>query len=306
MANIKNKLTLFHPKHWPAWLGISLLWMITRLPFRWQITIGKGLGRLLHYFPTKLKYNTETNIRLCFPHLSAAEQKKLVKQNFESLGAGLIEAGMSWWLPDNKLATRVTVSGLEHVEQAFAKGKGIILVGPHFTCLEIIGRLISMQYEFAVMYRPHKKPLVNFIHERFRKKKYTHYIPRNRIRELIRALNNNVAVWYAYDVDGGAKRSVFAPFFGIPTASLNSVSRLVTLTGAAVVPIGFYRRDDNTGYEIKLYPELNNFPSHNDDLVSDATRLNEALERCIREKPEQYVWQYKRFKTRPQGERKFY
>ena len=285
-------------------LGLGLLWVIAHLPARLRFYFGKSIGRLLHLFPGKLKHVTTINIQLCFPELSVKEQQQLAKKNFESLGIGLIEASMAWWLPDHKLQSLFQLHGLEHAENAFAKGKGIILLGPHFMSLEMVGRLISMKYSFAVMYRPHKKRLVAFIQERFRKKHYLQAIPRNRIRQLIRALNNNVAIWYAYDVDGGAKRSVFAPFFGVPTASLTSVSRIVRMSGAAVVPIGFYRHDDKFNYDVVLYPPIEHFPTG--DLEEDALRLNAALEHAIRRKPEQYVWQYKRFKTRPLGEARFY
>ena len=94
-------------------------------------------------------------------------------------------------------------------------------------------------------------------------------------------------------------------FFGIPTASLTAISRLARLTGAAIVPIQFYRRADQQGYDIILSPALSHFPS--EDLTADATRLNACLEAAIRHTPQQYIWQYKRFKTRPQeGEKRFY
>ncbi|HVY53090.1 MAG TPA: lysophospholipid acyltransferase family protein, partial [Gammaproteobacteria bacterium] len=194
--------------------------------------------------------------------------------------------------------------GLEHGEQALAQGRGVILLSPHFTCLEMIGRLVAMQYSFTALFRPHKKKLINFLLQKFRSKQQVNYIPSHRMHLLTTALKNNQPVWYAYDVDGGKKRSVFAPFFGIQSSSLTAVSRLAKLTGAAILPIRFYRRDDNTGYEIMLLPALEQFPSN--DLVADATRLNKCLEEAIRYKPEQYIWQYKRFKTRPMGEKRFY
>lgn len=304
MSNLKKQLALLNPVYWPAWFGIGILWFITRLPARWRLNLGKGIGKLIYAFPSKLKHITEVNIKMCFPELPAEKQKKLAKDNFESLGIGLIEAAMAWWLPDEKLKHLFKIHGLKYIEQALANGKGIILLGPHFTCLEMVGRLISSQYSFAVMYRPHKKRLIAFIQERFRQKHYMQTIPRNRVRQLIRALNNNIAIWYAYDVDGGLKRSVFAPFFGVPTASLTSVSRLVRMSDAAVIPISFFRRDDDFNYDVILYPPIENFPTG--DLEQDATKLNAALECAIREKPEQYVWQYKRFKTRPPGEPRVY
>lgn len=304
MKKSKKQLPLAHPFYWPVWMVFGLLWLITRLPIRWQFGIGTGLGRVLYCFPTQLKRTSIINIQLCLPELTDRQRTLLVKKNFESVGTGIIEAAMAWWMPDHKLKCLFRVTGIEHVENASAKGKGIILVGPHFTCLEMICRLLGMKYTFSVMYRPHKKRLLAFIQERFRTKHNVKYIPRNRVRELYRALENNATIWYAYDVDGGEKRSVFAPFFNVPTASLTAVSRLVQHSGAAVVPISFYRNDEEMLYEIKLLPALENFPS--DNFITDATRLNILLENAVRQKPEQYVWQYKRFKTRPSGEKRFY
>lgn len=304
MSTTKKTRSLANPIYWPAWLGLGILWLVTRLPHRWQIHIGQGLGKLLYFLPTKLGTITEQNIQICFPEMSTKDRKALAKKSMASVGVGLVEAAMAWWLPDDKLNYLVDIHGLEYVEQSFAKGKGIILLGPHYTCLEIIGRLLGMKYAFAVMYRPHKKPFISFIHKQFREKHYVNYIPSHRIRQLLRALNDNMAIWYAYDIDGGPKRSVFAPFFGVQTASLTSVSRLVKLSDAAIVPISFYRRDNDFRYEVFLSAPLENFPT--DDPVADATRLNEILENAIRKHPDQYVWQYKRFKTRPPGEKRFY
>jgi KDO2-lipid IV(A) lauroyltransferase len=304
MSTTTKTKSLANPIYWPAWLILGLLWLITRLPHRWQIRIGQGFGKILYSLPTKLKHITEINIKKCFPELNEKQRQELVKKNFSSLGIGLVEAAMAWWLPEKKLNYLFTIHGMEYVEAALAKGKGIILLGPHYTCLEMIGRLLGMKYSFAVMYRPHKKRLIAFIHERFRQQHYVNYIPSHRVRQLLRALSDNMAIWYAYDIDAGEKHGVFAPFFGIQTASLTSVSRLVRLSDAAIVPINFYRRDDDFKYDVVLAPPIENFPT--DDPVADATRLNAVLEEAIRKHPDQYVWQYKRFKTRPPGEERFY
>lgn len=302
--NIKEKLALANPIYWPAWMGMGLLWLTTLLPNRGRIALGKHIGRFIYWLPTQLKHITDVNLKLCFPELSLDERKALAIKNFESLGIGLMEAAMAWWMPDKKLQQLFNVTGYEHVEQAFKRGKGVILLGPHFTSLEMVGRLLGMRYTFAVMYRPHKKAFIDFIQKRFRQKHYALSIPRHDMRQLIRALNDNIAIWYAYDVDGGRKRSVFAPFFGIKTASLTSVSRIVRMSDAAIVPISFYRKDDAFQYEIVLGAPIENAPTG--DFEKDAEIFNASLEEAIRKKPEQYVWQYKRFKTRPPGEARLY
>lgn len=304
MNKLKDKLFLLNPLYYPAWLGLGLLWSITRLPVNWQLNIGRKIGSLIYYCAPGLRHTSAINIKLCFPDYTAEQQKALVKQNFQSLGIGLIEAAMAWWLPDKRLNQAYEIKGIEHVDAALAKGKGIILIGPHFTCLELVGRLLGSKYSFAVMYRPHKKRLVSFIHKAFREKHYINYISRNNVRNLLNVLANNVPIWYAYDIDGGRKHSVFAPFFGIQTSTLTAVSRIVKMSGAAVIPIGFFRSDSGFKYEVVLDPAIENFPT--DDYVADATRLNKALERSVRLKPDQYIWQYKRFKTRPEGEARFY
>lgn len=304
MKTVKNILSLIKPLYWPAWLGLLCLWLITRLPLPLQIRIGQFLGKIIYLVSPKLKRIAEVNITLCFPELTSPQRQELIRKNFASLGIGIIEAGMAWWVSDNKLKSYYQITGMEYVEQALAKGKGIILISPHFTCLEIVGRILGLHHSFAVMYRPHKKPFISFIHKKFREKHYVNYIPSHNVRQLIKTLNNNMPIWYAYDIDGGAKRSVFAPFFGIPTATLTAVSRLAKLTDTTLVPISFYRSDDNCKYEIVLSKPLDNFPG--DNYLEDATRLNATVEAGIRRKPEQYIWQYKRFKTRPKGEKRFY
>ena len=305
MKALKERLLLINPLTWPLWIGLGILWLITRLPYRCQKWLGHGIGRMTYWCSPKLRHITETNLRLCFPDLTPAEITVMVKKNFASLGMGLIETAMAWWLPDSKLAQcKITLTGVEYADAAFAKGKGALLLSPHFTCLEMIGRLLGSRYQFAAMYRPHKIGLIAAIQARFREKYHIHHIARHRMREVLHTFQANMAVWYAYDIDAGPKRSVFAPFFGIETASLTSVSRLVEMTGTAVVPIEFYRRDDCWGYEIHLHPALENFPGQSRE--EDAARLNAELEAAIRNKPEQYIWQYKRFKTRPAGEKRFY
>ncbi len=267
--------------------------------------VGESLGKLLFLIPTQMKQTTKINLALCFPELSANERRALLKKNFASLGIALIESAMAWWLPDQRLKNLYKVKGDEHLQAALKKGKGVILIAPHFTCLELIGRLMGNDYTFGVMYRVHKKYFVKTLHALFRKKHYTTYIPSHSVRKLLQALGDNLPIWYAYDIDAGNNRnSVFAPFFNIDTATLTTVSRIVKLTDAVVLPMNYFRLENDFQYEVVISPPLENFPGIN--VSEDAARINAILEDAIRKHPEQYVWQYKRFKTRPDGQKRFY
>ena len=171
MIAIKARFYFFNPFTWVIWLGFGLLWLITRLPYAAQKLIGLAIGRLIYLFSPKLKHITLTNLRLCFPELAESAVLTLCKRNFGSLGLGIIETAMAWWMSARRLQKcQVTVTGMEYAEQAFARGKGIILLSPHSTCLEMIGRLIGSRYTLATMYRPHKNPMVAKIQERYRQK----------------------------------------------------------------------------------------------------------------------------------------
>jgi KDO2-lipid IV(A) lauroyltransferase len=101
-------------------------------------------------------------------------------------------------------------------------------------------------------------------------------------------------------MDLGARDSVFAPFFGVPAATITGLSRIARLTGAIVVPCVTREIDSGRRYAVRLYPPWESFPSA--DETADARRMNAFIEARAREMPAQYYWLHKRFKTRPPGE----
>ena len=87
------------------------------------------------------------------------------------------------------------------------------------------------------------------------------------------------------------------PFFGIPAPTNPALSRVARTSGAPVVPFFGERLPGNRGYQLKICPALEDFPT--DDPVADALRINKLLENYIRRAPEQYLWSHDRFKRVP-------
>jgi 3-deoxy-D-manno-octulosonic-acid transferase len=137
-----------------------------------------------------------------------------------------------------------------------------------------------------------------------RTRSMTGLIPSSNMRGLLRTLKNNDGIWYAPDQDFGLQSSVFAPFMGVPAATLTLTTRIVKASHASVLPYYSERLPDNKGYLLRIGAALENFPSGDD--VIDATRINQAIEVQVRRTPEQYLWGHRRFKTRPRGEPQFY
>jgi len=286
-----------HPRWWPTWAVMSFMWLVAQLPLRAQWWLGSGLGRLVLRLSSSRRRITETNIRLCFPQLTEQQQRELVKKSFIANGIGLMEIGVCWFCDTAKLKAITTLHGLEHFERALEGGKGVLLVGGHYSTLEMGGSLATHFIESSVMQRDHNNPLVNAIMTRARERRYGMVHGARDLRGLFRSLKQNHAVWYATDQDYGRKDIVFAPFFGIPTGTITATSRIAERSGCKVVPFSHFRRTGKPGYDIYFHPALENFPS-GDDLV-DATAINQTIEQEIKRSPDQYLWMHRRFKTRP-------
>lgn len=288
------------PRFWPTWLMFAVLWLVTRLPFRWQMGIGNLIGLGAWLLARRRRHIARVNLQLCFPELPDQQRERLLKAHFTALGRGVIETALCWWGRSAQLERKVRLIGREHLHGAMANGKGVILLSAHFTTLEIGGRLLALDTPFHVLYRPHKNALFEAMMHRARERRFEKAIPRNNTRALLASLKQGMPVWYAPDQNHGGPQSLFAPFFGVPAATLTTTSRLAALSGAAVVPFFQVYLSGREGYLLILCPPLGDFPGS--DAGADAARINGLLEAAIREVPEQYLWVHRRFKTRPKGE----
>lgn len=288
------------PRYWPTAVLFFFLWLITRLPWRWQMAVGGLIGALTFTFARERRDIAVTNLALCFPEQDAAQRNTLLKAHFDSLGKGIVETALCWWGRSSQLRGLYTLVGNQHLEDAISAGRGVILLSAHFTTLELGGRLLAMQQPFHVLYRQHKNPLFEQVMRKARERRFEKAIPRNNTRELLASLKNGVPVWYAPDQNHAGSHSVFAPFFGVQASTLTTTARLARLSGAPVVPFFQQRLADGSGYLLILCPALENFPTG--DAKEDAARVNRLVESVAREMPEQYLWVHRRFKTRPGGE----
>lgn len=291
---------LLHPRHWPSWLGLALLWLAVQLPYAAHLKLGAAFGALMYRLSRKRRHICETNIDLCFPEQSPAERSRLVREVFRSMGISLLETPLAWWGSDKRLAKLCDIEGAEHLQAAMAEGHGALLLTAHFTCLELGARMLALAHPFAVMYRQHRNLPFEAMMQHNIERHFHSAIPRHDVRSLLRALKKNQAVWYSPDQDFGPEHSLFAPFMGIQAATLEAPMRLTKMSGAKIVPFFPIRREDGHGYKITILPALDNFPSGDD--LQDATRLNALFEEQIRKAPGQYLWLHRRFKTRPPGE----
>ncbi len=293
----RKKLHIAAPRYWPSWFGLLLLWLAGKLlPYSAALNLGTLLGRLAYRLGKRRRRIAQVNIELCFPELDAAARQQLVKAHFEAIGIGLILTGFAWWANEEKLRPLLHTEGYEHLEEALQQGRGALILGSHFTDLEISGRLFAMRHPTAVMYRRHENPVIEWAFSRNRQRNFIATIPREDLRLTIRTLKKNQPIWYAADQSFKGPGSTLAPFFGIPASTHTGTSRLVKISGAPVLMFNCHRLPGTQGFRLVIQPPLTDFPSADPQL--DATRINGLIEQQVRKSPEQYLWTHRRFKKR--------
>ena len=288
------------PKYWLTWMGFGWWWLLVQQPYPLQLWLGKYLGRLMGLLAKRRTAIARRNIELCFPERDVKAQNLLLREHLEALGIGFFELGIAWFWSRQRLQKLVTYSGLEHLKEAEAAGEGVLLIGMHFTHLDCGGIFAALEHSIDGSYRKHSNPLYNFIQRSCRERfNQSMVMERGDVRMMVRRLREGRAIWYAPDQDYGAKHSVFVPFFGVQAATITATSQIARMGRAKVIPFTCIRKPSG-GYEHKVYPALEGFPS-GDELL-DATHINQVVEQAIRQAPEQYLWVHRRFKTRPEGE----
>lgn len=240
----------------------------------------------------------DRNLALCFPELDEAERVAMRKAHFRQLGDSLAETALVWCRPGRLDSRYGELVGLEHLRAAQAGGQGVLMLTAHATCMELGARLVGEQVQAHAIYRPLRQPVLEDFQNAGRRRYAQGMIPRDEVRAMVRHLRAGGVLWYAPDQDFGPRRSEFAPFFGLPTATPTGLIDLVRLGRARVVPMYPLKQPDGR-VVVHFEPAWDDWPSG--DMAADLTRYNACVERWVRANLPQYWWLHRRFKTAPAG-----
>lgn len=290
-----------HPRYAGSWLAIALVNACGLLPRRWAMAAGAAIGDLFRRSNAKRRSIVDTNLRLCFPELDETGRERLATDHFRCYGQSMVDIGLIWRASTRRLDALTAYRGKEDYLELLEE-RPVVLITPHVTAMDFGGVMLSRIHPSISMMKPLRDELLNW-----RLWKGRTRFPPSRVvmrsqglRPLVRALKEGKACYFIPDGDfGEVKNSVFAPFFGVPTATLTTTSRLAGMAGAAVVPCAARLLPESGRYEITLEPPLENFPSG--DFTADAAAMNAAFEGLVRRAPAQYIWTLRWFKTRPGG-----
>ena len=280
-----------------AWLAYAWMRLVVLLPFRLQMALGRALGRLAYFTMRGRRRIAARNIDTCLRDLPTEERARILKQHFEAMGLSLVEMAVGWLGKPESVRKRVDVEGAEHLQEALANGKGVILYSAHFSTFEFFWPALKPLCPLlGGMYKSQRNPVMNRVMSRGRGQYYDLMIAKDDVRGMLRGLRQNAVFWYASDQSYGGKGSVLLPFFGEPAMTNTAIGRIAKASGSAVLPY-YCRRLANYRYVMTIGAPLPGVPSGDD--VADTRALTRLLENYIRLCPEQYWWIHQRFKGRP-------
>jgi KDO2-lipid IV(A) lauroyltransferase len=281
-------------------LAFGLMYLMHALPVALQARLGNAAACLLYWLVGERRRVIRINLAKCFPGMSATEREDLARAHFRAFIRSFLDRGMLWWSNADRIRALVELRGTEHLP----KDRPVILFAPHFVGLDAALSRITLDHPLVTIYSRQKDERFDALITHGRTRFGGKVFPRHTgLRKALRATEEGALLYYLPDLDYGPKGAVFVPFFGVPAATVTGLSGIARATKAVVVPC-VTRMLPEGGYVAQLYPAWTGFPSGDD--VADARRMLAFVEERVREMPAQYYWLHKRFKTRPEGEPRFY
>lgn len=267
--------------------------LLSLLPLPVLHFVGAMLGRLTYLASPGYRRNLRANMALA--GIDPALRGKAVAE----AGKQSVELARIWLKPlEEANAQVVEVRGWEHVEAAWAAGRGIVYLTPHLGCFEITAQYVSAFTEITVLYRPPKQGWLQGLIERGRRREHLHLAPADLsgVRSLIKALRRGQAVGLLPDQAPKTGEGIWLDFFGRPAYTMTLAARL-TETGAVTLMAWGERLPGGRGYRLHFAPPREPLSG---DTRTRAQQINREIEHLIRACPAQYLWGYNRYK-RPAG-----
>ncbi|MEQ9532395.1 MAG: lysophospholipid acyltransferase family protein [Marinobacter salarius] len=282
---------------------ITILGLAGKLPLRAAQLAGRCLGTIAWTFRTNSRRVTEINLGIAFPDLTNDQHQNMARSSLRHTGQTMMEIPLMWeWPVERCLGLIREIEGEELLENAKKDGRGLLLLAPHLGNWELTGLYFSSRYRMAALYSPpHIKEFEDYM-IRVRGRLGSELVRGDRrgLARLIALLREGEVTGILPDQSPRGKGNAYAPFFGMDVRTMTLVSKLLQKSGAKPLMTYSERLKDGRGFRLVIR-ECEEGIADTDPLIA-TTALNRSIENVVREIPEQYQWEYKRFRHRVPGE----
>lgn len=280
------------------------------LPRPAAVAAGRAIGRIAYGLSDRLRRTGFRNLELAFPEMSERERARILRGCFKNLGRLLGEFSQFGRATPESLRQVVESEGLENLQAAQARGRGVILFTGHLGAWELTSFALSaFGYPMSFLVRRIDNPLVERLVEKTRTRFGNRSIDkRAAMRPMFRTLRDGGTLGILVDLNTQPHEGIFVNFFGIPASTTSGVAALALRTGAAVLPVFAPWDEKRQRFILHIDPPLSvtTTGDEKEDIRRLTSLFTSVVESYVRRFPEQWLWIHKRWNTRPEKEANFY
>jgi KDO2-lipid IV(A) lauroyltransferase len=288
------------------WLINSVMRVFSLITPRAANRIAPVVAAILWHTNARRRGTTLRNVELCYPDLDVVQRQMLARESLVHYVRNIFEAGMAWFWPEDRLmALFEPAAGQQHMDDARAKGHGVIVAAPHFGSWELCNLFLRREFDGAVLYKQGRNADFDALLLQKRSRTGIDMVPANHrgLRAIYTHLKNSRAVGILPDQEPSFGEGEFAPLMGVDALTGVLIPRLIQKTGARVVFVACERLETGR-YRVHFLPAEEAIDSAG--ITESLQAMNRGVEQCIAIAPAQYLWSYKRFRHRPEGEPPIY
>lgn len=296
-------------QHVEYWAAKGLLLFLGRLPHGAARVLCAAAATLCYTFWPRLRRVGLRNLELAYPDWKPRQRRRVLFASFQNLGRMLADfAHFPHWKRGN-IERVITYDGYENFTNAKDRGRGLLFLTAHFGNWEL-GSFAHGVYGHPVAFVARKldNPLVDSLINRYRRLGGGHPIDKdNFARESLRALHQGESVGVLMDQNMMASEGIFVDFFGLPACTTTSPARIARKTQTPIL-LGLVIWDKGQRkYRLRFDPvEWIRRDDPEEEIAANTANFMRLLEHHIRQRPEQWLWVHRRWKTRPPGEPSIY
>lgn len=281
-------------------LALASLKLISFLPFSLARLCGRMLGAAMVLLATRPYRIAKVNIGLCYPALTETQVADMAGRRMGHFGQALFETPGLWRRPSSWLETKILgIEGEHLLQDALDSDSGTILLVPHQGNWEVIGLWLGQQTLMTALYQPPKMPKLGTLIKRARESTGANLVPTSGrgVAAIVKALHRGETTVILPDQQPPANSGDFAPIFDVQALTMTLPHNLLQRSPSRVIFATALRKQD--GWQLHFCDAPQGL--YDQDQAISLQAMNHGVESIVALAPDQYQWEYKRFRARPKG-----
>jgi KDO2-lipid IV(A) lauroyltransferase len=286
--------------------------VLAALPLAVALRVGAAVGTIFYLVSPRHRRIGMRNLAIAFPERPVRERRRILRRSLQNLGRTAVELVRLPALDDDDLRAMVRFEDEAWWHEAIRRERdtgGLILSG-HFGNWELLVYAHGRRgYPVSMVHRTIANPLVDSWLNGIRARAGTRLVRKARAAVgVLRAMRDHELLVLPFDQNSTRGLGVFVPFFGLPASTNSGIARIALRTDAPIVPVFIVREGRSARHVVHVLPLLHaeHTGDFERDVVDTTARCSRVFEDMVRRYPEQWLWIHRRWKTRPDGEERFY